>query len=299
VSWTPEQEAELYRLVADGLTQTAIGQKIGRSLNAINKKLRRTGVDTTRSTCRNGHPYPEGKRHCLVCRRAQWTRWRLSLTDEQRTARNAARRQIIPKALPAPKQSKPTWITEANVTKARQLWDEGWSDARIAAEIGCTVLAIYGYRRKRKWPLREVRGPSTKPALGYSPEQAAKIRELWEAKVDIGFISQTINAIGPAQLTIKQLRHVARRFGLKRPSLRGNKMGLRTPRAHTPKPPRLKSAPIPIPLREVYQRAAQLELPRTKRGDIYALNNAMKHTQPGHPGFVLNDYQPTRLTWTS
>jgi hypothetical protein len=189
-----------------------------------------------------------------------------------------------------------TWLTEANIALARQRWDAGMSADAIAKEIGdgCTKGAVLGVRRRHQWPTRV--GLPVEPALGYSPAQAAKVREMWTTDAPLALIRSTVNALGTTQLTEPQLRGIARRFNLHRPSLRGHKMSLRIGAAVT-KRARVKGSPIPIPLREVYQRSAQLELPRTKRGNIHALNNAMKRAQPDHPGFVLADTQPTRLTW--
>jgi hypothetical protein len=129
------------------------------------------------------------------------------------------------------------------------------------------------------------------PILGHSSAQLEFLQAKWSTEESVSSIVDAINAIGPKHFTEVQLRKLAQRLGLKRLKVVYHKPLNRT----YPK----RSTGIPIPLREVYQRAAQLDLPRSKRGDIYALNNAIKRVQPGHPGFVLADHQPTRLTWTS
>lgn len=376
MSWTPEQTAEIRQLFADGMTQTAIAARVSRTLKAVNMKLKRAGVDTKATACRNGHPWTDnaaftarGKRYCRgcyrkrksmktegadgtptcrnghpltedniyiqegatrcrTCRKEGSARWRATLSPERREARNASRRT----------GGKPTWRTDETLTLARslwaqsvsapqiaerigngctarsvyrlsviqkwprpprvvwdtvlarQLWDEGLSDEQIARRLGTTPDAISGYRRRRKWPSRYV----VRGSWRGSDAQEAKVKELWETRFDIDLILRTVNAAGPKQYTTKKLRHVARRLGLKRPSLRGVKMA----RLNRPaKPPKQVGGPIPIPYREVRRLGADLELPLSKRGDIYAVSNAMKRAQPGHPGFVLADHQPTRLTW--
>ena len=57
----------------------------------------------------------------------------------------------------------------------------------------------------------------------------------------------------------------------------------------------LTRQPIAIPLREVYARGFTLELPRAKRGDLAALNAAVKRDDPAHPGFCLADRKLSRI----
>lgn len=209
---------------------------------------------------------------------------------------HAARRQWK-----APRHKKSTWATPENVAKARALYDAGHSDTEIARQVGCSVDAIWGHRRKRKWPPRR---HFRNPWRG-SDEQEAKIQELWGQHIHIETIRSAVNAIGPKQYNQSQLHTVAARLGLKRPPVLIRNAPVRPVRvapvrAQPVKPkPKPTGGPIAIPLREVYQRAAQLEIPRSKRGSIEALNRAIKRVKPEHPGFRVADHQPTRLTWTS
>lgn len=346
VSWTPEQEDELRRLLANGLTHIAIGSRIGRSRKAIGKKLKRMGI-LGPTACRNGHPktpestYNDGR--CRLCASERQKQWRLNLSDERREARNAAKRQpprgtwrtdealayaraswergitaakiavhigngCTKRAIQATARrqqwpastwlSDSTWITAATERRARELWDAGYSSVQIAAIIGdgCTKDAILGMKRRRKWPAHTAQCRPAAAMISPSPMQIDSLNLLWRSQRALKDIRETVNALGPKQFTDKQLRHMARKLNLRRPSLRGTKLGLYDRPAKPPKP---VGGPIPIPYREVRRLGADLELPLSKRGDIYAVSNAMKRAQPGHPGFVLADHQPTRLTWVS
>ena len=374
--WTPEQIAEIVQLFASGMTQTAIAAHTGRTLKAVNAKLKRIGVDT-KSKCRKGHPWatneaftphgvrycrtchPEckdandtpmcrnghvlsddniyiqdGMRRCRICRKEGSARWRARQSPEYREMRNATRRTgksrskwqteetlSLARALWAQGASGPEIAAQIgngctyraihhlssaqqwpraprivwDTAKARQLWDEGLGDKRIARQLGTTPGAISGYRRRNKWPLRHVAHGAWRP----SAAQEAKVRELWvQQRVALDFILRVVNAAGPKQYTTKKLRNLALRLGLKRPPM-PPKVRIRAVAPAKPKPLKPAGGPISIPLREVYQRAAELDLPPSKRGDISALNAAIKRAQPQHPGFRIADHQPTRLTWTS
>jgi hypothetical protein len=48
------------------------------------------------------------------------------------------------------------WMTEANLSLARRLWDEGVATREIALQVGCycTKSAIVGYAHRQGWPPR-------------------------------------------------------------------------------------------------------------------------------------------------
>lgn len=48
------------------------------------------------------------------------------------------------------------------------------------------------------------------------------------------------------------------------------------------------AAPIAVPLRIIYQWGGFFDLPLDKRGDVDAVNRAMRHADPTHPGFKVN-----------
>jgi hypothetical protein len=258
-------------------------------------------------TCRKGHPLVDGSfymrgavAHCRICRREQQKLWRINWTPEYRLARKMGKRR--------PAQLTETWRTDEALAKARALFEQGIGAKDIAAEIGngCTKVAIKSMAARRRWIApprqRKVRAKKLRVnALGYSAEQKEAIVELWATDTETADIRAHVNQIGPAQLTNQQISDMARRFGARRPAsffLQRNRKGAQSRWATNPKPKqRQAGAQIPIPLREVYQRCAQLDVPRAKRGSVEALNAAMRRIQPDHPGFAVADFQPTRLRW--
>lgn len=60
-------------------------------------------------------------------------------------------------------------------------------------------------------------------------------------------------------------------------------------------PPVTQREPIAIPLREVYTRAMVMNLPLSKRGDLAALNAAVRRENPTHPGYVVAAHQTSRI----
>lgn len=220
------------------------------------------------------------------------------------------------------------WITEANLTKARALWDDGLSAKQIAVKIGrdCTKNAIIGMARRREWPDRpspiirtgapKKRVPAAQKtslvfpvhtrALQYDHVQLALLRSQWGKHLDPRDICADFNAAGPAKVTLGQIVALARRMGLNRPlswkKELARQQGLSRvgKAAWAPKKSAFdsKGGPIVIPLREVYRRAAELNIPRSKWGDIDALNKAMRRQKPEHPGFIVGNHQPSRLAWS-
>lgn len=57
----------------------------------------------------------------------------------------------------------------------------------------------------------------------------------------------------------------------------------------------IERGPIEIPLREVYARGFTMDLPQSKRGDLAALNAAIKRDNPIHPGFCLAERKTSRI----
>lgn len=144
----------------------------------------------------------------------------------------------------------------------------------------------------------------------YPAEMVAKIRELRAQ----GFLNTDLEQM--FGITVHQLKRLYSKYNIAfnksaysaraRPPKKvkrsrkkpGAVMG--RPRKHPEPPPKpAKSAPpasqpVHIPLREVYRLGGELGLPRSKRGDINAVSNAWKKANPGHPGFALGTYHPSR-----
>jgi hypothetical protein len=47
-----------------------------------------------------------------------------------------------------------TWMTEAAVARARELWDLGVSTREIGRQVGCTKSSVVGYAHRQGWPPR-------------------------------------------------------------------------------------------------------------------------------------------------
>lgn len=243
-------------------------------------------------TCRNGHPYVDGSytvrgrgRHCRQCERDRNKRWFQANSE----ARNARRR----------KPPRQTWINYATLAQARAMRDRGVTLDTIAATIGngCSRKSLQRISKLHQWPVYKP------PSVWMTDESLALARTLWDEGRSAEVIAKLIGN-GCTKGAICGLVH-RRKWPARPPAEKPAPSVLQTKKP--PKKGRLTFTPkkvrkpvvvgIPILLREVYQRAAALDLPRTKRGDIDALNRAVRRDKPDHPGFVLADHKPTRVTW--
>ena len=195
-------------------------------------------------------------------------------------------------------QRRDGWTAEIQAELDR-LVAAGAGSSQIAAALNCSRNAVIGRVSRVRMNLGK-----GKP-MPYAAEQLALLRHLWTETIEpAADIIVKVNAAGARQSSHQQLRDVARAHGWRRPEGWKRANGKRV--AQMQRERKRKSAytkfsatnpPIAIPLREVHRLAAEIELPLSQRDDIHALNRAVRQEQPNHPGFILADYQPTRLTW--
>lgn len=302
MSWTPELEAEIRRLAESGVPHTVISARTGRSRKAISKKLKRMGIVAT--MCRNGHPktaestYSDGR--CRICARALQAQWRLRLDADQREARNARKRLSRAGAAHAPSRH-PAWETPENLALILSLRTQGVSGKVISERIGngCTSKGITRVARREGWPAYKVLQCTRAKPSWMTDEALERGRKLWDAKVFVPDIAKELGCTPGAIRGVALRHHWPHRSRVAKPPpakiAKSHQRKIKY--AASVKKQRVSAAGIPIPLRRIYELSARFDLPRTKRGDIHALNAAVKRAQPDHPGFVLSDYQPTRLMW--
>lgn len=303
MSWTPELEAEIRRLAESGMPHTVISARTGHSRKAIGKKLKRMGV--TRLTCSNGHSitdeslYEDGR--CRICTKERQKIYRLNLSAEQRAARNARKRRSH-----APTSGRvyrpPAWETAENLAFALSLRNQGVSGKKIAERIsnGCTSKGLTRVAKREGWPTYRVLQCDRERPAWMTEEALERARRLWDEKVPVPDIAKQVGCTEGA------IRGVAFRHEwphrprvVKPPPVKIAKPKRQRKIKVAVKRLRISVPGIPIPLRRIYELSAQFDLPRSKRGDLHALNRAVRAMQPDHPGFRLADHQPTRLTWTS
>jgi len=172
----------------------------------------------------------------------------------------------------------------------------------------------------RKWAAaHKVRRPreNNESYFIITPERAAIIRE----KYPVGFSNEELlkelNLLPGPPVSRRQMHNWANGRGLKRPTwyiseacstsrtitgaygrnAKKQYRALPEPLPPAAKPPKPKAAaPIAVPLRIIYQWGGFFDLPLPQRGDVDAVNRAMRSADPTHPGFrVTSDNLPYSL----
>lgn len=183
--------------------------------------------------------------------------------------------------------------------KLRALAEAGHSYRHISRECGIDFgVAI---SRARTLGIRKMPGKSGHSR--YLPEQVAIFREMYPRGAEFEIIAVAVNAVpGGYQLRDKkQFWMWAKGLRLQRSAESIRAQLSRQTRAYwSARRAEVASVsdgrpPIQIHLREIYQHAFTLDLPRDKRGDLDALNRAMRRENPAHPGFVLADRKVSRV----
>ena len=150
-SWTPEKEQRLREMVAAGASNAEIAQSLGFSVGSINEKKKRLGLRKKRTSYRLWTEETEARLRELVESGVSAA----AIGEELGLAPSAvihkmSRMGLRSKIRCVPKPSAgpcPTvWVTE-RVARLRELTEAGYSDSRIARELGVTRQAVLNKRR--------------------------------------------------------------------------------------------------------------------------------------------------------
>lgn len=125
-----------------------------------------------------------------------------------------------------------------------------------------------------------------------TPEQRELFRRMYLADAHAAQIMEAVNALPGVRITTRnQFSHIASTLGIVRSA---NWKKIAQQMAREANKARLAAAapvvtrnPVRIFAREVWQWGNTLGLPRAQRGDLAALNVAMRREDPTHPGFAL------------
>jgi len=138
----------------------------------------------------------------------------------------------------------------------------------------------------------------------YLPQQEEILQRLYPGGADFEQIEPLVNAVpgGYRLRDKKQLWAWAKARKLVRSNQAVSMKSRQQAQAYwerrkaaVPAAVEIERQPIEIPLREVYARGFTMNLPRDKRGDLSALNVAVKREMPGHPGFVIESRKLSRI----
>lgn len=185
--------------------------------------------------------------------------------------------------------------------RLRELAALGHSYSRISAELGIDKHRLVN--RAITLGIAKEAAKSGKAQV-YLPEQEEILRRMYPGGAEFEQIEPLVNAVpgGYRLRNKKQLWAWAKARKLVRSSQSVSIKSRQQAQAYwnrrkaeTPAPVKTERQPIQIHLREIYQHGFTLDLPHDQRGDLDALNRAIRRDDPGHPGFALANRLVSRV----